>query len=102
MTLTLSRLVLASEVKIRGRISQMDSCKETQKKETPPPSTPPRKGFNRKTLVGAGGLCLAVLITIGVLVGTFATQKTYNGSRDILRTLETAAGVRITLYTTGM
>ena len=43
-----------------------------------------------------------VLITAGFLLGTLKTQTTYNGSRDILRALETASGIRITLYTTGI
>ena len=64
--------------------------------------SPLKKPLNRKAVAVGGGLCLVVLITIGVLLGTLKTQKTYNGSRDILRMLETASGIKITLYTTGM
>ena len=77
----------------------MDPNKTSQPEETPPPL---KKPLSRKVVMAGGGLCLMVLITIGVVVGSFSTQKTYNGSRDILRMLETADGIKITLYTTGM
>lgn len=61
----------------------------------------PRK-LNRKALIAVSGVGLALLATIGVIAGTLATQQTYNGSRDVIRMLETSAGIRITLYTTGI
>ena len=66
---------------------------------TLPPSR--KKRLNGKT-VGAVVVVLA-LITVGVILGsTGRKQETYNGSRDIMRMLETADGIRITLYTTGI
>ena len=66
------------------------------------PPQAPKKSFNKNAVIGVGGLCLVVLVTIGVLVGALSTQKTYNGSGDILRAMETADGIAITLITTGM
>ena len=57
---------------------------------------------NRKLRTIAGGLALVLLVTIGVALGTSRDQETYNGSNDILRMLETSAGIKITLYTTGI
>ena len=58
---------------------------------TLPPSR--KKRLNGKT-VGAVVVVLA-LITVGVILGsTGKKQETYNGSRDIMRMLETADGIR--------
>ena len=64
--------------------------------------TAEKKPMNRKAVAAVGGLGLVLLITVGVILGTQRTQETYNGSRDILRMLETAPGLKITLYTTGV
>jgi len=37
-----------------------------------------------------------------VILGTLKSQETYNGARDVMRMLETADGIQITLYTTGI
>ena len=85
---------------MRLAIAKMDPVETTPEKQVQPLSK--KQPRNRKTVVAGGGLCLVVLITIGVLLGTLTTQKSYNGSRDILRALETSSGIKIMLYTTGM
>ena len=63
-----------------------------------------KKPISRKTMKTVGAVVVVLaLITVGVILGsTGKKQETYNGSRDIMRMLETADGIRITLYTTGI
>lgn len=77
----------------------MELDKVAQPNSTPPAKKKPR---SRKALAAVGGLCVLLLVTVGVVFGTRKEQETYNGSRDILRMLETAPGIKITLHTTGI